>query len=99
MIFQQRRLKRELSDAHRQVLARQALLYRHVVGFGQQLRSKLGTSGLIASGFAAGWAFDHLRPRWQGLYSIGGVGVMLMRIWPLAERLTRLASGAVRRLG
>lgn len=96
MIFRQRRLHREVRERYGQVLVQRLRLRWAVADCGRSLSRTLGTVGLLARGFGAGYLFDRVRPRWRGVYSASGLGMALLRIALVGEGVTRLVRDVLR---
>lgn len=97
-MFQQGRLRREVRAHQLGVHVRNQALRQHVRGFGQQLHRKLGTVGLVASGFGAGLLFGRLRARqWRGIYAVGGLAMSLLRLGPMAAMASRMVTEKLHR--
>lgn len=86
MILDHLREVRALSD---DLVLRERRIRNGVKGFGQALHAHFGPVRLLLGGFAAGFVFDRLRPRWPTVRSTGALGLSLLRLAPLPDLAAR----------
>jgi len=77
MIFAQRRLQREAWASHIRVLNHQAEINRQTAAQLARAREIAARPSSLALAFAAGFVIERMRPGWDVLSSLAGLGLSL----------------------